>query len=108
MIDKQTALEALAAFEAHAASEARLQPGEQGWWPVWGASLRDVQEGDIIAFKNGDEVETNYVAGLFEAKAAPMRVGLIDQNHSEYTLGALVRIVLWRQGTKNTLSPFCR
>lgn len=32
-----------------------LQPGEQGWWKVWGASARSIRTGDMLMAKRGDE-----------------------------------------------------
>lgn len=79
-----------------------LQPGESGWWKVWGAQPRHIQAGDIILLDPvGDWIE---VKGLFPSKAAPVRVGLIDANDAMFTIGALCPIVLMRRGTHNMLA----
>lgn len=94
-----TSAEALAQLEAQPV----LQPGEAGWWKVWGASPRDIRAGDIVITTS----ETFYVDDVYIAKAAPMRIGIVvDGEHQ--TIGALCPIVLVRQGTKNTLSESVR
>lgn len=81
-----------------------LQPGESGWWKVWGANANHIRPGDLVLAKHGDEVVPTYVAELFPAKAAPMRVGVVTDNDERLTFGVLAPIVLLRQGTHNTLA----
>lgn len=77
-----------------------LKPGYEGWWPVWGASPYHIKAGDIVALAGQDPF---YVDDVFQAKAAPMRVGLVIEGRRE-TLGGGCRIILWRWGTHNTLA----
>lgn len=95
------AIEALAEFE----TQAELQPGESGWWQVWGARSRDIQAGDILLSKLDDGgIATDYVADLFDPNANGLRVGFIDGRGKRVTIGAMARIVLVRRGTHNTLA----
>lgn len=88
--------EAVAAYEAQPV----LQPGEPGWWEVWGASPQDIRPGDLVLLKGGDSI---FVQDTFLAKAHPIRVGLISDGE-KCTLGVLCPIALIRQGTRNTLA----
>jgi hypothetical protein len=90
---------AVAEFEAQGV----LQPGDEGWWKVWGAGTRHIRPGDIVMHKCDGEVLTEYVTDTFTAKAAPLRVGVVIGGE-RVTLGALVPIVLLRRGTRNTLA----
>jgi hypothetical protein len=88
-------------------AQGKIQPGEEGWWPVWGASPMDIKPGDIIGIYG--EKDWTFIRDTFQAKSHPLRVGLVDgKDGMEFTLGVLVRIVLFRRGTHNTLSPTCR
>lgn len=90
-------------FMAQVDADTRLQPGEAGWWRVWGASARDIKGGDIVMTKSGDDYEAFYVESTYTAKAHPIRVGIVVGGQQQ-TFGALVGLVLYRKGTKNTLS----
>lgn len=84
----------------------RLQPGQAGWWKVWGARVSDIRIGDIVMCKNGSDgsVMTDYVAGTFTSKAAPLRRGFFDHDGEIFTIGVMAPVVLVRFGTHNTLA----
>lgn len=97
---------ALAAFEA----QGSLQPGEQGWWKVWGASLADVRAGDLILTADPDAdggLVPTLVEETFRPAAYPARHGFVADG-ARFTIGALCPIVLLRQGTHNTLAGSVR
>lgn len=101
----KTTEEAVKAFEGQKV----LQPGEPGWWKIWGASVRNIQTGDLVAMRGkGDEVIYHLISGTFEAKASGLRRGFISDNcefeGGKFTLGLLCPIVLFRQETHNTLA----
>jgi hypothetical protein len=29
-------------------AQGAIQPGTEGWWKVWGATLNDVRDGDLV------------------------------------------------------------
>lgn len=84
--------------------QSTLQPGEEGWWRVWGASARDIRAGDIVCTKDSsDYPDVAFVEETFTARSHPIRVGIVVEGQRQ-TLGALVPILLVRKGTHNTLS----
>lgn len=80
-----------------------LQPGESGWWRVWGSSPQDMRAGDYVLMPD-DEF---YVQDTYQAKAHPLRYGIVVDGE-RMTVGALSTVVIFRRGTKNTLSDTCR
>lgn len=86
---------------AQAQGQGTLQPGEQGWWRVWGANITHVRAGDILLAK-GDA--PTLIAERFEAKAAPLRQGFVSAEGERFTMGAMARIEILRPGTHNTLA----
>ena len=96
----QTTAEAVAEFEAQGV----LQPGDEGWWKVWGAQVRHIRTGDLLLCKNqDDETEFSLIHDTFLAKSHPLRRGFISDDQ-EFTLGVLSAIVLLRRGTHNMLA----
>jgi hypothetical protein len=103
-----TSSDALAAFEAQGACPA----GTEGFWKVYGAQVRHIRAGDLIATKSSEEEEVQWILILdtFEAKAAPLRRGFISDPDSgtdaegAFTLGALSPVVVLRWGTCATLA----
>ena len=93
--------EALAQFEA----QGTLQPGEEGWWKVWGANVHSVRKGDLVLSTSSvtGKVVADLVEDTFVSKSYPMRGGLIADG-KEFTLGALTNIIVVRWGTHNTLA----
>ena len=94
-----TTAEAVASFEA----QGRLEPGQEGWWKVWGAAVRHVQVGDLILTQVDGEPKWDLIVDTFEASAAPLRRGLASDT-GRFTLGALAPVIVLRWGTKNTLA----
>lgn len=91
---------AVAEFEAQQA----LEPGQCGWWKVWGARPVNIRPGDIVICKAEEGgTETMYVEDTYASKAAPMRIGIVVEGE-EFTLGAFQPIVLVRRGIHNTLA----
>lgn len=81
-----------------------LQPGDEGFWPVWGATPQDIRAGDYVITAGGDEF---YVQETYRSNAAPLRVGFVVDGEKE-SIGALCRIAILRPGTKNTLGDYVR
>lgn len=83
----------------------QLQPGEPGLWKVWGARVADIRPGDVVLDDPaGDFFE---VEALFEAKAAPLRVGIVVAGERQ-TLGAMCPVIVLRWGTGHTLADSVR
>jgi hypothetical protein len=94
---------AIREFEA----QPTLQPGDEGWWKVWGASPDDIKAGDIVLVKDSDgNVETLFIEDTFLAKSVT-RVGVVIDGERQ-TLGRLCPIILVRKGTRNTLARSIR
>jgi hypothetical protein len=104
----KTTAEAVAAFE----SQGVLQPGETGWWKVWGANPHTIRTGDLVMFKHDNEYETNLITGTFVSNAHPLRVGLVSDacefEDGKFTLGAFGPVVVVRWGDRNTLAENLR
>lgn len=80
-----------------------LQPGEPGWWEVWGASPQDVRTGDYLLFGDGEEMYIQY------AERASNGWQVRYQRDGEwYRMGLGCRLVLLRRGTRHTLSDTVR
>jgi hypothetical protein len=80
-----------------------LAPGQPGYWQVWGADARHIQAGDLVLSKTPDGVMHEDV--ILEAGRRPIGAYVLTEAGEDFTLGALVRIVILRQGTHNTLAP---
>ena len=94
---------------AQAANGGVLQPGTPGYWQVWGASARDVRVGDLVIARWENEDGTH---SLEEYEIAEVTHGFptrcVATDGRKFWLGALQRLAVLRQGTHNTLSPYCR
>lgn len=95
----KTTEEAVAELEAQGV----LQPGDEGWWKVWGARPYDIKVGDLVGSNDGDKVVWDLIDATFTAKAAPVRVGL-SSDGNQFTIGGGCPVVVLRRGTKNTLA----
>lgn len=89
---------------AYFATHEGLAPGTEGFWKVWGARVSSIREGDLVLIPGDEGSSFSLITGTFAAKAAPMRRGLIDPEHGEFTLGALCPVIVLRWGTHNTLA----
>lgn len=65
-----------------------LQPGEPGYWKVWGARPGHIRSGDVVLLAPDGEFE--FVEETFTAKASPVRVGLVI-NGERCTIGRCAR-----------------
>lgn len=92
-----TSIEAVAEFEV----QGRISPGTEGWWQVWGATPQHIRPGDLVLVQG--EKGWTLILDTFTAKAAPLRVGLVDES-GKWTLGALCPVAVVRKGTHNTLA----
>lgn len=94
-----------ASAAAHFALQGTLEPGQEGFWKVYGAKVNNIREGDLI-LTQGEEGEATftYIKGTFTAKAAPMRKGLIDDKGEQFTLGALLPVIVLRWDKHNLLA----
>lgn len=82
-------------------AQGRLEPGQPGYWKVWGASAHNIRPGDVVLLDPDGDFEL--VDDVFTAKAAPIRVGLVIRGERT-TIGALCPVIVLRQGTHNTLA----
>lgn len=104
-------------------SQPALQPGQDGYWRVWGASVRDVQAGDIVLLKYADGEACEYEVDAYAPRGndhdtvtqAFRGVGnLNDQIRPRFratdgelfTIGALQPMALIRKSTHNILSDY--
>lgn len=94
-------------IRAEIEAQGELQPGEAGWWQVWGASPRDIEGGDYVLLKTEGGVDEFYVAETYRCANHGMQYGIIVDG-VKMTLGALSRITILRPGTKSTLSGSVR
>lgn len=84
-----------------------LQPGETGWWKVWGARAQDIRPGDIVVVSTAGVIDEFQVAD-----PAPYGDGLKDlirrrfraSTGELFSVGALQAMTLLRKGTRNTLA----
>lgn len=87
-------------------SQGELQPGEEGYWKVWGAMVRHIRPGDLVLSKtNPDDLSIciDLIEDVYTPKNYPLHFGVVI-NGDKFTLGALTAIILLRKGTKNTLA----
>lgn len=86
-----------------------LEPGDEGYWKVWGASYRDIRPGDIIACKSGldpeGEVHTYEVA---DTKEWLPGVGIVTPEGKEIGIGGLQPLVVFRWNDRNMLADSVR
>jgi hypothetical protein len=93
----------------------RLQPGEQGYWKVWGASPWHMREGDVLVFTDGfflvtNTPEQNVTVMVWEQVQLPEN---FDQRERQLPEGkpqkvnvglAYPKVAIMRWGTGNTLA----
>lgn len=97
---------AIAMFEARTTS---IQPGTWDFWQVWGARPADIRPGDLLLSKvrDTDKAAVDYVAELFTSKSIG-RVGFVNQDGKQLTIGMLAPCIVLRWGTHGTLSDSVR
>lgn len=90
-------------LKAQLESPVRLQPGEAGYWQVWGANTYVIEVGDIIVTIDNDSNLVYDEVVSFEHQ--PTRVRIHGADESTFTLGHwFTNFKLFRFGTKNTLA----
>jgi hypothetical protein len=83
-------------------ADTRLQPGDNGWWRVWGAGPLHAKPGDIIVTMNGDELTFDEVVDVIPRE---MRVVFVKPDGSVFRMGMGFRgLMVFRRGTKNVLA----
>lgn len=106
-------------------AQGTLTPGTEGYWQVWGASVRDVRAGDLVLLKYADYPEpleyevaaydprvadhdspADAVAGRGSSLADQIRPRFKTPLDETFTIGALQPVVLLRKGTHNMLSDY--
>lgn len=114
-------------------SQPALQPGQDGYWRVWGASVRDVQAGDIVLLKYADGEACEYEVDAYAPREARVIDGRPNTAHDDmmarghtggglsydqlrprfratdgelFTIGALQPMALIRKSTHNILSDY--
>ena len=97
-------------FNDQLAAQGDLQPGEEGYWQVWGARVGDIKPGDLVMLKYSDAPEPSEYQ---VAEAAPrgdghlmdtVRPRFLATSGELFTVGALQPIVVLRKGTRHTLA----
>ena len=83
-----------------------LQPGEEGYWKIWGAHARDVQVGDLLMVRwnkadGSHEIGEYEIAELLDDEVIAPKFRATDGR--TFRIGALQKIVLLRKGTHHTL-----
>ena len=91
-----------------------LKPGDEGWWPVWGARAIDIRPGDLVmsGWKDRDdprvihhaEYEVVEMASFAQPAMNSIRVGFIDSTGTFCSVGMLQAMQLRRWGTGNKLA----
>lgn len=97
---------------AHFARQGSLAPGAEGFWKVWGATVNNIRPGDLILTKdistpakaNSDNTRFDLITDTFDAKASPMRKGLVNAEGDRFTLGALSPVIVLRWDIHNLLA----
>ena len=116
-------------------TQGRLEPGDEGYWRVWGASVRDIQPGDIVVLRYADGEACEYEVGEYAPREAREVDGrpntaiddMMARGHTGggismdqirprwratdgelFTVGALQPIGLLRKSTHNVLSGYVK
>ena len=88
--------------KAQMESETRLQPGEEGWWRLWGARTYHIKVGDVIVTLDQPNLLFDEVV---ELEDKPTHVRYKNQDGNWWTMGhGNTKWLLYRKGTKNTLA----
>jgi hypothetical protein len=103
------------AVDNRANGAGRLQPGQSGWWPLWGPHALDIASGDrlMTGYKDDDgiirhnEYEVVELAPWGDLRDS-CRVRFLTTAGQYRSVGMLQPMQLLRPGTHNTLSRHCR
>lgn len=88
------------------AAQGPLQPGDEGFWQVWGARAQDILPGDVLMVR-WEHDDGSHEIGEYEViEVAPWgAVGItVTTTTGTIHVGHLQRIALVRWGTHNTLA----
>ena len=101
--------------ENHTETAAVLQPGEFGWWKVWGARAMDIRPGDRVmkGWADGDGVKRHAEFEVVELapwgdRRDDCRVRFLASTGLYTSVGMLQPMALIRQGDHNTLAGSVR
>lgn len=78
-------------------AQGALEPGQEGWWRVWGASILDVKAGDVVVDRTG-------AYEVFEVKGRTLTQVVMETSEGEIRAGMMAQIKLIRKSTHNILS----
>lgn len=91
------------------------QPGEEGYWEVWGACVSDIQQWDLVIMKffNDDGTATirqDQINALIPQTGIQDSIGIRYINHDgqERYCGRLVRVWVFRRMTHHILGKYVR
>lgn len=88
-----------------------IQPGDEGWWKVWGARVNDIREGDMIMLKpKGEEITEHVITRIVPESGMAKAVWLrfIDADGEDIRIGRMCAVAVIRKGTHNTLAGSAR
>src|ERR1035437_8403206 len=88
-----------------------IQPGDEGWWPVWGACVNDIREGDMIMLKpKGEEITEHVITRIASESGMAEAVWLrfIDADGDDIRIGRMGAVAVIRKGIHNTLAESVR
>ena len=82
--------------------EPPLQPGQEGWWKVWGARPLNLRAGDrLVTLEDGELVETNVAA----TEHRTVMVAITTDTGEKTFIGmANPQAAIFRWGTHHTLA----
>lgn len=87
-----------------------LQPGDSGYWKLWGACVMDIETGDLVMCKGAsggsfDQFEITEVLSPREGYLTDLcRRRFRDAEGEIFSLGMLCPVIVLRKGTHNMLS----
>jgi hypothetical protein len=94
-----------------------LEPGDEGYWPVWGGNARDIRPGDLLfigwkitpddgspSYNKFADVEVAEMAEFTAPTMNSIRVGFITTSGVFASVGMLQPVQICRWGTHNTLA----
>jgi hypothetical protein len=87
-----------------------LQPGQAGWWRIWGSSVKDIRVGDAFAWRQPErDGKPAYTSDWHYAQEVEGSFPkFITCDGERFSLGLLTAVEVFRQDTHNILSPYCR
>jgi len=103
MTENEVPRPATAALDA----QGPISPGTQGWWQVWGARAHDVRSGDLVMLIWDRDTESARHAEYLISEVLsndPVCPKFRSSNGEIFRIGALMPIILLRQGTHHTLA----